>query len=469
MSLAVAQQTLARVQGIIQRDSILNDSGGSWSFENPRTSWDRIFEVPETYTGRGVTQYSALQSMAVWACVRVISNNVAMVPFETLTVDGTNLERTPSHYCWRLFQNYANPYQTGFRFRRMMQAWLLLWGNAYAEIELNGRGQVVNLWPWRPDRVQVWSESLGNPPEIPSGSQRDDGTGIFYTYTRNNGQMVTLPSHYVLHLRGLELDGYLGLSPIACGRQSISLDQASLEYGARFFGNNGRPGGFLSMPTKLSPDGRKNLRESFEDLHRGLRGAHRIGLLEEGMKYTDVGVPPEDMQFLQTRQFQAIDIARLFGVPPHKIAELARATFSNIEHQSIEFVSDCLKPWFRAWESEGEVQLLADRELGTTILRHDPSQLLVGDAKSQMEALSSGVTGGIYSPNEARGKLGMNAYDGGDTFRQQMQMVPSGGETDPATDPDGLQDSVDDQPPPGKSKVKPTPPPAAGTDPNEGA
>src|SRR5207253_449657 len=118
-----------------------------------------------------------------------------------------------------LLKVQSNPYQTAMRFKRMMQTWLLLWGNAYAEIELNQRGQVVALWPWRPDRVQMWSLSLGNPPEIPEAPARAGGQGIYYTYTRNNGKMVTLPAHYVLHLRGIETDGYLGLSPIGCARQ----------------------------------------------------------------------------------------------------------------------------------------------------------------------------------------------------------------------------------------------------------
>jgi HK97 family phage portal protein len=440
MSLALAKSTLARIESLQNRDSDFNGQAyGGYSLENPRTSWDRIFEVEPTYTGKNVTQQTAMQSMAVWACVRIIANAIGKIPFLTYQRSDEGKVRAPEHYLWELLKVQANPYQTAFRFKRMMQAWLCLWGNAYAEVEISGRGQVVALWPWRPDRVQMWSGALGNPPEIPNSLLRDLGGGIFYTYTRNDGTMITLPAHYILHLRGLETDGYQGLSPIGAARQSIGLALAAEEYGARFFGNNGRPGGFLSSPTKLSVEGRKHLRESFEDLHRGLRGAHRIGLLEEGLKYTDVGVPPEDMQFLQTRQFQAIDIARLFGVPPHKIAELSRATFSNIEHQSIEFVQDCLGDWMASWESECTSTLLSTREQQSIFLEFFPEYLMRGDLPSRYAAYNIGRNGGWLSINDVREKESMNRIEGGDEYMQPLNMENVAAAPAEGDDPEGDQ------------------------------
>lgn len=439
-ALTVARDSLARVTTLFRDAGMNAGMVGGYSLENPRTSWDRIFQVEPTYTGKAVTELSALQSMAVWACVRIISSAIGKIPLLTYERTDDGKRRAPEHYLWPLLSRTgcANPYQSAYRWKRQMQAWALLWGNAYAEIEISGRGQVTALWPWRPDRVEVWSGSPGNSPEIPKDTpQRDAGLGIMYTYRMNDGTEITLPAHRMFHLRGLEMDGLVGVGPIRAARQSVGLALAAEEYGARFFGNNGRPGGFISTANKLGAEGRKHLRESFEDLHRGLRGAHRVAILEEGLKYTDVGVPPEDMQFLQTRQFQAIDIARLFGVPPHKIAELSRATFSNIEHQSIEFVGDCLGDWMSNWEAELTMSLLSAREAQTIFLEFFPEALLRGDLPSRYAAYNIGRQGGWLSVNDVREKESMNRIEGGDRYMQPMNMEDVATAAAEAEDPEG--------------------------------
>jgi HK97 family phage portal protein len=445
MSLVAAQSALARVSALADsfRDADMNNlTAGGYSLENPRTSWDRIFEVEPTFTGKQVTEASALQSAAVWACVRIISSAIGKIPLTTYRQTDDGKERATNHYLWNLLRRAPNPYMTAFRFKRMMQAWALLWGNAYAEIEISANGRVVGLWPWRPDRVRV----CGDVP-LTDAAARDSGMGLFYSYRLNDGTEVTLPGHNILHIRGLETDGVMGLGPIKVARQTVGLDQAAQEYGARFFDNNGRPGGFLTTANKLGSEGRKNLRESFEDLHRGLRGAHRIAILEEGLKYQDVGIPPEDMQFLQTRQFQAIDIARLFGVPPHKIAELSRATFSNIEHQSIEFIQDCLGDWFENWEQEIECSLLSAREASTIFVEFNADYLMRGDILSRYRSYSLGRMGGWLSVNDVREKENMNRIEGGDRYMEPLNMQDvaeaAGGETDPEGNTAG--DVDDDQ------------------------
>lgn len=436
---------------------------GGYSLENPRTSWDRIFETEPGYTGKVVTEQTALQATAVWACVRIISGAIGRVPLLTYQQSRQGKVRAEDHYLWPLFMRAANPYTSAYRYRRMMQAWTLLWGNAYSEIQISGRGQVTALWPWRPDRVEVTDEQ-GRPPEIPPDPlKRMNGEGLVYTYRMNDGTRVSLPGSRVLHLRGLETDGFMGLSPVRVTRQSIGLGLAAEEYGARYFGNNGRPGGFITTPLKLGSEGRKNLRESYEDLHRGLRGAHRVAILEEGMKYIDVGIPPEDMQFLQTRQFQAIDIARIYGVPPHMIAELSRATFSNIEHQGIEFVKFCLGDWFKNWEEECTMSLLSQREAATTFLEFYPEALLKGDLPSRYAAYAVGRNGGWLSRNDIRQKENENRIKGGDDYLTPLNMQELGAETPaPAADPAAEEtnpDNPDNQPTPAKKKQ--TTPPAA--------
>jgi HK97 family phage portal protein len=407
---------------------------GGESLENPQTSWNRVFEVEPSPAGKSVTEQNAIQLAAVWRCVWILSFALAKTPVLALRETDQGHARATDHYLWKLFRRNFNQHLTAFRGRKMMQSWVCLWGNAYADIEINGRGQVVGLWPWRPDRVQI----SGDP----------DFDELLYTYTMNNGTRITLPASRILHLRGLELDGVRGLSPIRASAMSIGLAKAAEEYGARYFGNGSRPGGLIEHPGRLGATAQKNLRETFESLHRGLRGSHRLGVLEEGMKYVEVGIPPEDMQFLQTRQFQAIDIARLMGVPPHMIAELSRATFSNIEHQSIEFVQGTLSDYFRMWETEAEHSLLSEREADTISLRHDPSNLLKGDLLNQNRAYAIARQWGWMSANDILEKQGQNRIPNGDVYLEPMNMTPAGTGDPENDDPeDESPDPVDQQDP----------------------
>lgn len=429
---------LAERAGVVDRQSLAlrgMDPGSTPSLENPRTSWDRVFDTEPTYSGKPVTEQTALRMTAVWRCTSLIAGAIAKTSFLPFTrVDDVGKVRATKHYLWPLLTYEANDILalTAYRFRRMMQVWLCLWGNAYAEIEIDGRGRVSRLWPWRPDRVEF---------DLIDGRP-------YYTYTREDGTRVTRAKEFMLHLRGLELDGWKGLSPIGAARQSIGLGMAAEEYGSRFFGNSGKPGGWIEHPGKLNDVSKKNLRDSFEDLHRGLRGAHRIGIFEEGMKYHDVGLPPEDMQFLQTRQFQAIDIARLYGVPPHKIAELSRATFSNIEEQGIDFVQDCLSDWFVNWEQECTISLLSSREADTIALVFLKAELMRGDSLKRAQAHNYYRMNGAESSNEIRDDLGLNripAEEGGDLYLLATNMAPLGSavsedeadEDDAGAGPDG--------------------------------
>jgi HK97 family phage portal protein len=363
------------------------------SLESPRTPLSRVFDMEASYTGKSVSEIGSLSLTTVFGCVRVIAGSIAKTPLITYRrLPGVGKELAPDHYLYDLLRHRANPYMSAFRFKRLMQAWALLWGNAYAEMVISGRGQVIELWPWRPDRVR------------PSILGRD----MVYTYTMADGQPVSLPSSHVFHLRGLEVDGFMGVSPIQVARQSIGLGLAAEEYGARFFGNNGRPGMVLEHPDKLSDLARQNLIASWESLHKGLQGAHRVGILEEGMKLHEVGIPPEDAQFLQTRKFQTVEICRLFGVPPHKIAELERSTNNNIEHQGLEFVQDSLGDWFANWEQEIAMSMLSEREHKSIMVGFDPSDLLRGDLKSTAEALGILRQNGFINSNDGRGRIGMN-------------------------------------------------------------
>jgi HK97 family phage portal protein len=424
------------------------------SLENPRTSWDRIFETQEGYAGKSVNEITALQLMAVWRCVNLIAGALAKCPLNVYRrVPDIGKTKATNHYLWPLLHREANDVVklSAYRFRRLMQTWLLLWGNAYALFEENGRGQIQRFWPLRPDRMRVTGTAAS----------------LIYTYQRPDGSSYILPSAYMLHLRGLETDGIMGLSPIKAARQSLGLGLAAEEYGARYFGAGGKPGGYLEVMGKLTPVSKQNIRESFEDMHKGLHGAHRVGIFEEGMKYHEVGVPPEDMQFLQTRQFQGIDVARLFGVPPHKIAELARATFSNIEHQSMEFLQDCLADWMTNWEQELTVSCLSESESQTIFLEFSRDSIARGDKISRYTAYNIGRNGGWLSQNMILDEENLNRIEGGDTFLTplNMQVTSTSPETDPNDDPDDPGAVEDDpnegnEPEPNPAIAPPAPNPA---------
>jgi HK97 family phage portal protein len=250
---------------------------------------DSMYGGTPTYTGKLVSQQSALRVSAVWAAISVRADDFAKLPLLTYyrMEEGRKLAR--NHYLWGLLQYEANPRMSAFRFKHLMQTWLDLWGNAYAEIETNGRGQVTALWPWRPDRVRVFSSP--------------DGQHVYYEYTMQDRTRVTLPADRILHVRGLGVDGFLGLSPIEQHKQTIGLSMAITEHGARFFSNGARPLGFLQYPGKLGDKAYESLKKDFEARHQGLDNAHRLAILEEGMTYKESGTSMVDAQYLDTMKF----------------------------------------------------------------------------------------------------------------------------------------------------------------------
>lgn len=366
-----------------------------------------------SFSGRSVTSQSALQVAAVWACVNVRSLAVAQLPLLTYRrrPEGDGKERAADHYAYRLLRWRANPYMTAFRFKRQMQTYLDLTGNAFAELEVSGRGQVLALWPWRPDRVRV--------------EQSDEGVPLYF-YRGKNGQEYSRPWYLMLHLRGLSTDGLMGMSPIAAHRQQIGAALAQTEHAARFYANGARPLGVLKHPGKLVDA--KKLRESWERVHGGLSNAHRVAILEEGMDYKEVSMTMVDAQFLEVMQYGVSDIARIFNVPPHKIGDLTRATNNNIEHQGIEWLQDGLGPELANWEQELTNSLLSDREQQSIEFEFLLNALMRTDSKSRGEYFAKARQWGWMSANDIRRAENMNPVDGGDEYLTPLNMTPVGTE-----------------------------------------
>lgn len=372
--------------------------------------WVDLGIVSPTASGVSVSGEGALKYSAVWACVRVLAETVAQLPLVVYERLERGKRAAPDHPLYRVLHDQPNPIMTAFEWREALMGHLLLWGNAYCEIEMDNRGQVLGLWPLRPDKV------------VEVRRMRDE---LAYVYELPDGKRVLLAGERVWHLRGLSADGITGYSPIAAARQAIGLGLAAEEFGARFFGNGARPGGVLQHPGVLGEEGFRRVKESWQATHGGLSNASRVAILEEGMTYQAVGIPPEDAQFLETRKFQRGEIAAIFRVPPHMIGDLERATFSNIEQQSIEFKAFTMEPWLVRWQQAVNQRLMTAAEQRRYFAEFKPDALLRGDTVSRFQAYSIGRQNGWLSANDIRELENLNPIDGGDLYLVPMNMVPA--------------------------------------------
>ncbi|GHU34937.1 portal protein [Clostridia bacterium] len=342
------------------------------------------FIFGDTTSGKNVNERTAMQVSAVYACVRILAEAIAGLPLHVYqyTADGGK-ERVPEHPLFTILHDAPNPEMTSFVFRETLMSHLLLWGNAYAQIIRNGRGQVTALYPLLPNRMSV---------------DRIDGE-IVYTYQSDSGA-AKLSRENVLHIPGLGFDGIVGYSPIAMAKNSVGLAMAVEEFGATFFANGASPGGVLEHPAVVKDIER--LKESWNAQYQGSDKAHKICVLEEGMQFKTIGIPPEAAQFLETRRFQIEEIARLYRIPLHLVGDLTHATFSNIEHQSLSFVKFTLDPWVVRLEQSMQQSLISPSERSKVFIKFNLEGLLRGAYKERMDAYAVGIQNGIYSINEVR-------------------------------------------------------------------
>ena len=370
-----------------------------------------------TFSGKHVNETTAMQTSAVYACVRILAEAIAGLPLHVY-------ERTPeggkkllvNHPLYQLLHDEPNPEMTSFIFRETLMAHILLWGNAYAQIVRDGRGHPVALYPLLPNRTTVERTPRGD---------------LVYTYQGEEGAPIKLPREQVLHIPGLGFDGLIGYSPIAMAKNAIGMALATEEYGARFFGNGANPGGTLEHPGTIKDIDR--LRASWNEKFRGVDNAHSVAILEEGMKFNPISIPPEQAQFLQTCKYQIGEIARIFRVPPHMVGDLEKSSFSNIEQQSLEFVMFTLNPWVRRLEDSLTQSLLLPSENGQLLVRFNVDGLLRGDYASRMRGYAIGRQNGWLSANDIRSLEKLNlipAQDGGDLYLVNGNMQPLAGRKD---------------------------------------
>ena len=352
------------------------------------------FFFGSTSSGKPVNEHTAMQMTAVYSCVRILSETLAGLPLHVYKYnENGGKEKYLKHPLYKLLHDEPNPEMTSFAFRETLMSHLLLWGNAYAQIIRNAKGEVISLYPLMPNKMTV---------------DRDANGRLFYLYQRSSEDIpslgkdnqVYLAPADVLHIPGLGFDGLVGYSPIAMAKNAVGLAIATEEYGAKFFANGAAPGGVLEHPGTIKDP--QKVKESWNAAYQGSANSHRVAVLEEGMKYQPIGISPEQAQFLETRKFQINEIARIFRVPPHMLADLEKSSFSNIEQQSLEFVKYTLDPWVVRWEQSMCRALLSDSEKPTVFIKFNVDGLLRGDYESRMSGYATARQNGWMSANDIR-------------------------------------------------------------------
>ena len=408
-----------------------------------------VFVFGRANSGEQVDEKSAMQIASVYACVRLLAESVAQLPLHLYRVtEPDGQEKARDHPLYKILFREPNPEMTSFSFWEAIMTHLLLWGNAYAQVVRDGKNNVLGMYPLLPENVEI---------------DRTDEGELYYIYHAYTNEVpgeknkdIIYRRDQILHIPGLGFNGLVGFSPIAMMKNALGTTIAVEKYGSAFFRNGAQPAGVLEHPGTLKNPAK--IRENWSEVYGGPNNAHKVALLEEGMTYKPISLPPEDSQFLSTREFGVEEICRIFRVPPHMVQDLKRATFSNIEHQSIDFVVHTLDPWLVRIEKAIVKDLLVEEEKDLYFPKFNVDGLLRGDYKSRMDGYSVGISTGIISPNEARRKENMPALpeeEGGDfhivngTFiklrdvGQQYGVASDSGqakeETSPEEKPDGGQ------------------------------
>ncbi len=368
----------------------------------------RGYYFGKSAAGKYVTPYNAVQLTAVYACIRVIAETVAALPLNLFRYTDMGKERAEEHPLYALLHDEPNPEMSSMTWRETMMHHVLTAGNAYSQIVRDGGGRVLELYPLLPNKMRV--------------ERSQETRRLRYIYSSDRDGQIVLSPDNVLHIPGLGFDGIIGYSPIAMCRNSIGLAMAAEDYGSSFFESGARPTGILEHPGKLKDP--VKVREAWENTYGN--GKHRTAVLEEGMKYQQIAINPEEAQFLETRKFQVNEICRIFRVPPHMVADLEKSSFSNIEQQSLDFVQNTITPWLVRIEQSMMRQLLLTHEKKSLTIKHNVNGLLRGDYSTRMSGYATGIANGWYTVNEIRELEDMNripAEEGGDLHLCQGAMT----------------------------------------------
>jgi len=369
-----------------------------------------MIQVPMRQAGAYIDHDTALQAAAVFACVRVIAEDIAALPWHVYTrqSDGGR-ERSPMSPVEYVLNKRPNPEMSAFTFRETLAAWALTWGNGYAEISRDMAGRVAELYPISPDRVEV---------------QRSQSGDLYYEIMNSREANTILKPSDVYHLKGIGFDGVVGYSLVSQAARSIGLSISLEEFGSAFFSNGATLGGIIEIPqgSSLTDTAKKNLKETFNKAHKGANKAHKIEVLDVGATYREIGTDPNKGQFTESRQYQVEEICRWFRVPPHKVGHLLRMTFNNVEQLSINYVQESLIPWMSRFEQEADYKLFGNQNT-RQYTKISANALLRGDVESRTTFYREMWNLGALSVNEIREYEDMNPVEFGDKRFVQLNMT----------------------------------------------
>ena len=351
--------------------------------------------------GQPVNQEQAMRLSTVYACTKILSETISTLPVHLYRRVGDKNEMHNSAPLHDLMLHSPNDFQTGPEFFQYVMMCLLMEGNFYGYVNRTSSGKVVEILPLQPENVTI---------------RQDQQFNIIYQVQFDNGKQDILDNNQILHIKGMSLDGVRGISPIKYNAEAIGSSMAARDYASNVFGNDATPRGILGTDGILSDDAYTNIRESWNSSHQGVQNSHRIAILEQGLKFTPLSMSPADVQLLDARKYSRTEICGMYRVPPHMVADLERATFSNIEHQDLQFYKSTILPYLTLIEARLNKTLLG---VNTQHFKFDVGGLLRSDLTTRVNAYKELIACGVMSPNEARDRLDMNPREGGDEFITQ--------------------------------------------------
>jgi len=379
------------------------------SVSSPKALNPMLWNLGGSTHGQNVNEYSALTLSAVYNAITLISSTVASLPLHLLRESSKKTVFARDESLFHVLHTQFNPYMTAQVGREVGQAHLLTFGNAYYEKQRNGYGDIIALWPIPPHRVRM---------DMANGE-------LIYWINVDNGE-IPLKRDKILHIPGLGYDGFQGYPVIQIAKKTLAMGMSLLDFGGTYFGSGTHPSAIVTHPNKISQSAHDNLRASLSSQWSDLGQGHRLMLLEEDMKLSPVSITPVDAQYLENSTFSVNDIARIFNLPPHKLKELSKSSFNNIESEQISFVTDSILPWLIRWEQHFDCQLLTDSERRKGLhTKHNIDGLLRGNAKDRAEYYKSLFNVGALSQNDIRKLENQDPIEGGDEYYVPMNMIPA--------------------------------------------
>ena len=370
-----------------------------------------LFGGGQSTAGETVNSRTAMHHAAVFQCSRVLAESIGSLPISLHVSDGTKRQKALTHAVHKVISESPNSFQTAVEFWEMCMLHLCFRGNFYAYQVRTGAGKLGELIPLHPDAV--------------SPTQNNDYT-ITYGVTFLDGTVKKVEEQDMFHVKIFSLDGVLGMNPIEYARNTIGLSMALESHGAKMFKQGARPSGVLSTEASLTPAQAKEHSQVWNDAHSG-ENSGKTAVIGNGLKYQQIALSAVDSQWLENRKFQKSDIAAFYRVPPHKINDLEDATFSNIEHQSLEFVRDSLNPYAVKIEQRIKKSLLNDKDRASGhYAKFNFNSLLRGDSSARSQYYKDMIGNGVLSPNEVRALEDLNPRDGGDSYLTPMNMAIDG-------------------------------------------